>query len=638
MKKRVVILNDELGTMALGFSKARYDIGAIYIDFSDVNNYRVCEKNWGTIIRDISALGSNDDSGRLPTDIDCIAGRIHASFSIAGKLQNDMEEMNPYRQLEGVIQEVRPRCIIVQCFWRNRENVYYNWFCKNLADRGYVLREQCAETGVITGFPVRERVFFLIGALNEKDVNLDFLKNIEKPNYGIMDFLEKESIIDDWYYGVKQSEIERVDGAVDNSIFCWDRNQYKESTLVKWNNMKVPLVYRDGYIRKITHREIARLKGIPDEYFIPYTNKSKLYQKLMSCLNVQLVQELASTICFNEDEEFFRKREISKALQFEEILISFLKQKGISNDFKTGKPNTYFDFQYKAENHIYNFEFKIYNNNIGLKSKIIAACKKLSDPIADEHTTNILVIGNIVEDEIKTLISNQYNVVIWDIENILWLLEGFPQLKSDFIALLSFNVSAVVPKRVQPDIFSQYVTNATKVDLQERLRIINPGKDEATKYEEVCVDIIKFLFSEHIQFYKEQKKSNAGLYRFDFCGKIKHGNISEFFETIQRFFNTKYVIFEFKNYKEEITQKEIYTTEKYLYEKALRKVAIIISRKGSDESAKKATRGSLRELGKLIICLSDEDVNKLIDMKINKEDPADYLEALLDDMLMDLEK
>ena len=78
--------------------------------------------------------------------------------------------------------------------------------------------------------------------------------------------------------------------------------------------------------------------------------------------------------------------------------------------------------------------------------------------------------------------------------------------------------------------------------------------------------------------------------------------------------------------------------EKYLYEKALRKVAIIISRKGSDERAKKATRGSLCELRKLIICLSNEDANKLIDMKINKEDPADYLEALLDDMLMDLEK
>lgn len=638
MKKRVVILNDELGTMALGFSKAGYDISAIYIDFSDVNNYRVCEKNWGTIIRDISVIGNNDNSSRLPTDVDCVAGRIHASFSIAGKMQNGMEGMNPYRQLEDAIQEVRPRCIIVQCFGGNRENVHYNWFCKNLVDSGYVVREERAETGVITGFPIRERVFFLIGTLNEKDVNLDFLKSIEKSNYGIVDFLEKEAIIDDWYYVVKRSEIERIEGPVENSIFCWDRNQYKESALVKWNYMKVPLVYRDGYIRKITHREIARLKGIPDEYFIPNTNKSRLYQKLMSCSNVQLVQELASTICFNEDEEFFRKREVSKALQFEEILVSLFEQKGISNDLKKVGINTYVDFRHKTENHIYNFEFKIYNNNIGLKSKIIAACKKLSVQIADEHTTNMLVIGNIVEDEIKTLISEQYNVVIWDIENILWLLEDFPQLKSDFIALLSFNVSAVFPKKAQPDIFSHYATNTTKVDLQERLRIINPGKEEATKYEEVCVDIVKFLFSEHIQFYKEQKKSNAGLYRFDFCGKIKHGNISEFFETIQRFFNTKYVIFEFKNYKEEITQKEIYTTEKYLYEKALRKVAIIISRKGSDESAKKAARGSLRELGKLIVCLSDEDVNKLIDMKINKEDPADYLEALLDDMLMDLEK
>ena len=82
----------------------------------------------------------------------------------------------------------------------------------------------------------------------------------------------------------------------------------------------------------------------------------------------------------------------------------------------------------------------------------------------------------------------------------------------------------------------------------------------------------------------------------------------------------------------------MYTTEKYLYEKALRKVAIIVSRKGADINAKKAARGSLRESGKLIICLSDENINKLINMKNNKEDPGDYLEGLLDDMLMDLEK
>ena len=57
-----------------------------------------------------------------------------------------------------------------------------------------------------------------------------------------------------------------------------------------------------------------------------------------------------------------------------------------------------------------------------------------------------------------------------------------------------------------------------------------------------------------------------------------------------------------------------------------------------DENAQKASRGSLRELGKLIIGLSDEDVNKLIDMKDNDENPSDYLQVLLDNMLIDLEK
>ena len=37
MKKRVVIINDDLGTMALGFSKAGYDISAICVTQADKN-------------------------------------------------------------------------------------------------------------------------------------------------------------------------------------------------------------------------------------------------------------------------------------------------------------------------------------------------------------------------------------------------------------------------------------------------------------------------------------------------------------------------------------------------------------------------------------------------------------------------
>lgn len=120
---------------------------------------------------------------------------------------------------------------------------------------------------------------------------------------------------------------------------------------------------------------------------------------------------------------------------------------------------------------------------------------------------------------------------------------------------------------------------------------------------------------------------------------LKSGIEQDFFDTIMHYFNTKYIVFEFKNYSEKITQKEIYTMEKYLYEKALRKVAVIISRAGADEHAQQAAKGSLREYGKLIICLSDNSLLEMIDIKEHGErEPAEFLEAILDDLLVHLEK
>ena len=182
MKKSVVILNDELGTMALGFSRAGYDIGAIYIDFLDSMNLSVCEKNWGTIIRDISLIGTKDNECVLSRGIDCVAGRINTSFDIVGKKDNRMAEINPYSPIEYVIQEARPKCIIVQCLGINKKSERYSRFCKKLVDSGYYVKEENIETGVITGFPVKERISILFGALNEEDINLEFLKNIEHEN------------------------------------------------------------------------------------------------------------------------------------------------------------------------------------------------------------------------------------------------------------------------------------------------------------------------------------------------------------------------------------------------------------------------------------------------------------------------
>lgn len=622
MKKSVAIINDELGTMSLGFSRAGYDISGIYVDFLDKNNSRVCKANWGDIVKDVNSEAVIDQDMPVLSNVECIAGKLYfRQFFVAGK----REEENPVvSKIEHIIKEAQPMCFMVQCNRIDEKCLPYVQFCESLVELGYVIRSERIDTRFITGFPVKERVNFIIGTLHSSDINLEVLKNVDSFNHPLEKFLEKNMLDAERYCVTSPRQLQYVKRESENCVLCWNGKYYIEEELLRWNYGRAPLIAQGDIIRKITHREIARLKGIPDEYLLSGNNKYELYKKLMRCSNVQLIQQIASTINYKVEEKPYLIREASKALQFERVIVSYFEQKGVKNTIKTTNINTSIDYQYKTGNVTYNFIFKMYHNNLEVRNKVIAISKKLSERKGLDKTTYVLVVGNIVGDDTKKYIAENYNVIIWDSENLLWMLEEFPQLKSNLISILSFNVSDIVPKKNEPEIIERDPDNIVQVDLQEQLRRIKPGTDDFGKYEKLCTDIMKFLFSDNIEFYETQKKSNAGLYRFDFCGKIKHGNLSEFFYTIQNYFNTKYIIFEFKNYANEITQKEIYTTEKYLYEKALRKVAIIISRKGTNENAKKAARGSLREFGKLIICLSDEDLNKLIDMKNNKKDNLNH--------------
>ena len=83
----------------------------------------------------------------------------------------------------------------------------------------------------------------------------------------------------------------------------------------------------------------------------------------------------------------------------------------------------------------------------------------------------------------------------------------------------------------------------------------------------------------------------------------------------------------------------INTTEKYLYSKALRGIAIVISHNGEDNNAQKAIKGILRETGKLILSINNNDLVKMLKMKFdNSAPPSVHLYDKLDKMLIDLEK
>ena len=164
------------------------------------------------------------------------------------------------------------------------------------------------------------------------------------------------------------------------------------------------------------------------------------------------------------------------------------------------------------------------------------------------------------------------------------------------------------------------------------------GNNRHIAYEKLCVRVLKALFSNELELWKEQTTTLDDLHRFDILCKIKaKGN--DFWDLLEQHFHSKYIIFECKNYRDKITQREIFTTEKYLYSTALRKVAFIISVKGTGENADKAIRGVLRENGKLIISVTNEDLVSMLKCKRDGLNPAnDVLSVLLDELLITLEK
>lgn len=171
-------------------------------------------------------------------------------------------------------------------------------------------------------------------------------------------------------------------------------------------------------------------------------------------------------------------------------------------------------------------------------------------------------------------------------------------------------------------------------ELCEEIHDVEDSKGKP--FEVACEAAIRYLFEDELVAFDNQHQSHTGLHQFDLVARI--ASREDFWQALITDFRARYVVFEFKNYKKPITQREVYTTEKYLYPIAMRGAAIIVSRHGADNGADQAMRGALREHGKLILSLS---LKELCEMLHARDAGSDHLITLvnkLDAMLMGLER
>lgn len=224
------------------------------------------------------------------------------------------------------------------------------------------------------------------------------------------------------------------------------------------------------------------------------------------------------------------------------------------------------------------------------------------------------------------------NIELWNLQYILEMANPYPELLEKIKIFLELEN---VPSDVQA---LHLIQNAIPrgEELVRELGKIQPGRNDAPKFEVWCIEALKYLFKDYLIGWHDQSKTIDGLHRRDLVCRVISGNRTEVWELISNTLRSRYVIFEFKNYTDKITQHEIITTERYLYPTALRNCAVIISKKGTSENADRVIEGAMREHGRLIISLDCEDMEKMLLGKDQGDDPNVYLFEKVDEFLIGL--
>ena len=261
------------------------------------------------------------------------------------------------------------------------------------------------------------------------------------------------------------------------------------------------------------------------------------------------------------------------------------------------------------------------------------------------------MIANPIKDKLKEKLRNTFGIDTIDKTIIENSIQDDPKLLNSF-----YYFTSCLPKIVNLSQLSQStktISDIIKIPVpkikknkkiykqqyqtfKQKLSNVKPGKNAASKYEKLLTDILKYLFEKDLAVWASQLITDDGLYKYDLVCRINPGNT--FWDSLISDFHSRYVVFEFKNYNEQIKQTQVYTTEKYLYKTALRSVCFLIARNGADKNAIKASKGVLRETGKLLIILSEENLLNMVTLKDNGDSPSDYLYELLDKYLLKIEK
>jgi hypothetical protein len=162
--------------------------------------------------------------------------------------------------------------------------------------------------------------------------------------------------------------------------------------------------------------------------------------------------------------------------------------------------------------------------------------------------------------------------------------------------------------------------------LLARLKDCRPGRDDATMFQALCVELLEYLFVPPLARVVPQSARSDGHEIRDAVLPNTAGGY--FWESIRREFDAKHLVVEFKNYAGAVGKDDVNQLRQYLGRKSLGRFGLLMSRRPPSESALTAQADAYGEQGILILFIDDSVVGELVDARSEGRDPSGILQEL----------
>lgn len=234
----------------------------------------------------------------------------------------------------------------------------------------------------------------------------------------------------------------------------------------------------------------------------------------------------------------------------------------------------------------------------------------------------IIISSTIIPDAIKKKYEKDKDIYLMDINSFFRLIR---ENVIDTDEIIEDIIYPFLKDKLENKEIDTRLYQAQK--LLSKLKNCPKGIKGWREFENICIDIIDFVFRDSFRNFKIKTQSRT-YNNLDIRDAIVQNTGKDFWKELRSDYDAKNMVFEFKNLTNEFGKEELIQTSDYLDKESLGKVGIIFSRKGLSKAGVKKQRSLLTNAKKLILVLTENDLIDLANKTLRNEEPEQILEAL----------